>query len=247
MYTKLLEPETRLTVNRTLENLGWSLGEGNDKNVFLEQPKFETEKKKLEGKKPDYVLYPKNGDAPLIIIETKKKGTPLDAALTQGIDYAKRLNAPLVFATDGVFCRSFHMIGNTTPKLNGEDVDEFMREALAIRFLTDWEVDTISQKVKYSRQELIKIFDEANNMLRGDGLRAGIERFGEFANILFLKLISEYEYIKKESGISSSDEICQGFFANIKEHTQKRVCPNKSYFDMVTLYSFNLQSCRASS
>ena len=35
-------------------------------------------------------------------------------------------------------------------------------------------------------------------MLRGEGLRAGIERFGEFANILFLKLISESEQAKKE-------------------------------------------------
>ena len=207
MYTMPLEAETRVIIDRTLENLGWIVGNRRDKNVFLEQPKTEAEKKKLEGKKPDYVLYPKNGDSPLIVIETKKKGTPLDMALAQGIDYAKRLDAPLVFATDGVFCRSFHIIGNTTPKLNGEDVDEFMREALAIRFLTDWEVDTISQKVKYSRQELIKIFDEANNMLRGDGLRAGIERFGEFANILFLKLISEGEYIKKESGIKSSFDV----------------------------------------
>ena len=37
-------------------------------------------------------------------------------------------------------------------------------------------------------------------MLRGEGLRAGIERFGEFANILFLKLISESEQAKKERG-----------------------------------------------
>ena len=34
-------------------------------------------------------------------------------------------------------------------------------------------------------------------MLRGEGLRAGIERFGEFANILFLKLISESETNQK--------------------------------------------------
>ena len=40
-------------------------------------------------------------------------------------------------------------------------------------------------------------------MLRGEGLRAGIERFGEFANILFLKLISESEQIKRESGIKT--------------------------------------------
>ena len=53
----------------------------------------------------------------------------------------------------------------------------------------------------------IRIFDEANNMLRGEGLRAGIERFGEFANILFLKLISESEQIKKESGIQTKFDI----------------------------------------
>ena len=46
-------------------------------------------------------------------------------------------------------------------------------------------------------------------MLRGDGLRAGIERFGEFANILFLKLISETEDNKKLAGKPSSfDDMC---------------------------------------
>jgi type I restriction enzyme M protein len=63
--------------------------------------------------------------------------------------------------------------------------------------------------IEYDRKELIKIFDEANNMLRGDGLRAGIERFGEFANILFLKLVSENEQIKNDSGIRTSfDNAC---------------------------------------
>ena len=84
--------------------------------------------------------------------------------------------------------------------MNGEEVDEFIREALALRYLTSYEVNTVSPKVQYDRKELIRIFDEANNMLRGEGLRAGIERFGEFANILFLKLISESEQAKKERG-----------------------------------------------
>lgn len=44
-------------------------------------------------------------------------------------------------------------------------------------------------------------------MLRGEGLRAGIERFGEFANILFLKLISESEQIKRESGIPTKFDV----------------------------------------
>lgn len=197
-----LEADTRLLINTALTNLGWKL-DGNEKNVFLEQPKTDAERRMLDGKRPDYVLYSKNSDRPLIVIEAKKKGTRLDAAMEQGISYARKLNAPLVFATDGVFCKSYHTGANRPPILNGEEVDEFIRETLALRYLTTYEVNTVSPKVQYDRKELIRIFDEANNMLRGEGHRAGIERFGEFANILFLKLISESEQIKRESGVKT--------------------------------------------
>jgi len=208
MNTMPLEAATRQLIDTNLKNLGWEFA-GKSQNVYLEQPKTEAERKKLGGKRPDYVLYSKESDKPLIVIEAKKKGERIDTALEQGIFYAKQLEAPLVYATDGVFCKSFHTLGNTTPKLNGEDVDEFIREALALKFLAKWEVNTVSPKVQYDRRELIRIFDEANNMLRGDGLRAGIERFGEFANILFLKLISETEDNKKLAGKSTSfDDMC---------------------------------------
>lgn len=199
MNTTPLEAETRVLIDRSLENLGWKLN-GKDKNVFFEQPKTESERKKLCGKRPDYVLYSKESEKPLIVIEAKKKGSRIDEALEQGIGYARAIDAPLVFATDGVFCKAFHTGANRPPILNGEEIDEFIREALALRYLTSYEVNTVSPKVQYDRKELIRIFDEANNMLRGEGLRAGIERFGEFANILFLKLISESEQAKKERG-----------------------------------------------
>lgn len=199
MNTTPLEAETRVLIDRSLENLGWKF-KGKDKNVFFEQPKTELERKKLGGKRPDYVLYSKEREKPLIVIEAKKKGSRIDEALEQGIGYARAIDAPLVFATDGVFCKVFHTGANRPPILNGEEIDEFIREALAQRYLTSYEVNTVSPKVQYDRKELIRIFDEANNMLRGEGLRAGIERFGEFANILFLKLISESEQAKKERG-----------------------------------------------
>lgn len=204
--TMPLEAETRVLIDRSLENLGWKLS-GKDQNVYYEQPRTEAEKKKLGGKRPDYVLYSKESDRPLIVIEAKKKGSRIDAALEQGIGYARAINAPLVFATDGVFCKAFHTDANRPPILNGEEIDEFIREALALRYLTSYEVNTVSPKVQYDRKELIRIFDEANNMLRGEGLRAGIERFGEFANILFLKLISESEQIKRESGVHTYFDI----------------------------------------
>ncbi len=224
MNTMPLEADTRVLIDKSLENLGWVFN-GKQKNVFFEQPKTERERKKLGGKRPDYVLYAKDehGDErPIIVIEAKRKGERVDAALEQGIHYAKQLEAPIVFATDGLFCKSYHTKFDRTPILNGEEVDEFLRETLAIKYLASWEVNTVSPKVQYDRKELIKIFDEANNMLRGDGLRAGIERFGEFANILFLKLISENEQIKSDSGIQSAfDTACHwGTIKNIPASTR---------------------------
>lgn len=239
--TTPLEPDTRVLIDRSLENLGWKL-KGKDKNVFFEQPRTEAERQKLGGKRPDYVLYSKESDKPLIVIEAKKKGARIDTALEQGINYAKAIEAPLVFATDGVFCKAFHTGANRPPILNGEEIDEFIREALALRYLTSYEVNTVSPKVQYDRKELIRIFDEANNMLRGEGLRAGIERFGEFANILFLKLISESEQIKKESGIKTKfdmscswDAIKQISSSTRIEHINKIV-----YGKLNTLYGTDI-------
>ena len=203
------EEDTKQLIDRSLENLGWEL-DGKRKNVFLELPRSTQERRKLEGKRPDYILYSEAiGYKPLIVIEAKRKGSRLDSALEQGIDYARALKAPLVFATDGIFCKSFHTIANRPPLLNGEEINELIRESLALRFLNDYEVNTVSPKVQYSRKQLINIFDEANNMLRGEGLRAGIEHFGEFANILFLKLIDENEQVKIGNGIVSNfDSAC---------------------------------------
>lgn len=72
MNTMPLEADTRLLIDTALTNLGWKL-DGKDKNVFVEQPKTETERKLLGGKRPDYVLYSNESDRPLIVIEAKKE------------------------------------------------------------------------------------------------------------------------------------------------------------------------------
>jgi len=73
MNTKPLEMSTRQLIDITLKNLGWNFS-GKEQNVYLEQPKTEEERKKLGGKRPDYVLYSKDSDVPLIVVEAKKKG-----------------------------------------------------------------------------------------------------------------------------------------------------------------------------
>lgn len=102
----------------------------------MEQPKTEHERKILKGKRPDYVLYANDGsNTLLIVIEAKKRGERIDGALEQGIYYARTLDAPIVFATDGLFCKFYHIKFNKTSLLNGEEIDEFLREALALKIV----------------------------------------------------------------------------------------------------------------
>lgn len=44
--TMPLEAETRILIDRSLENLGWKLN-GKEQNVFYEQPRTEAEKRNL--------------------------------------------------------------------------------------------------------------------------------------------------------------------------------------------------------
>lgn len=71
--------------------------------------------------------------------------------------------------------------------LNGDEVRELLHEKELLAFLeaSSNEAWTIPKEIKVSREELISIFKNLNNLLRSEGLRS------EFANILFLKLLSE--------------------------------------------------------
>lgn len=51
-----------------------------------------------------------------------------------------------------------------------------------------------------TKEELVQIFGKADDLLRREGLRQGIERFSEFTNLLFLKLISEIEDDREANG-----------------------------------------------
>ena len=85
-------------------------------------------------------------------------------------------------------------LGNDLPLLlNGIEVTEIPSPHILRLFGLEQSnaVFTIPRNVVKSRSDLIRLFGELNDDLRAEGLRAGIERFSEFANILFLKLLSE--------------------------------------------------------
>ncbi len=196
-----VERDAETIIDYKLKNLAWDDHPySNNRTVWKQSVKTDSQKRKLGGKRPDYVLYPQGSDYPIAVIEVKKRGANIHDALYQGTNYAQKIDAPLVFATDGVFTKTMHIKVNKPLILNHEEIDDLIRETLALRFLSSNEVNTLDKKVVQSRGELILIFSRVNDLLREEGLQQGIERFSEFSNILFLKVLSELESIKEEHG-----------------------------------------------
>lgn len=200
-----MEAYARTKINQQLQNLNWFLS-GSNKNVFQEEARTKDERIKLGRLRPDYVLYasdPKISE-PLGIIETKSaKTNGLDGAIEQGEDYARKLNASFVFATDGIFYKTQHLNDGCPLVFNGEELNGLIEEKIALNFRTTYDVDLRPKEVKISQDRLIGIFSDINKILRKHGLLAGYERFSEFATVLFLKLFSEKEALLESPRISS--------------------------------------------
>lgn len=194
MIMNVKERDVETSIEKIMKKLGWIDDiTSKQRNVYKQQAKTTIQNKKLQRKMPDYVLYKEDTEMPLIVLEIKRPGKDLRQALEQGSNYAKAINAPIVIVTDGVFFKT-RFIENGLPLIiNGEEVEELISHKRAIEFVDNNSniINTRSSKVIASRSDLINIFEDANNLLRSEGIQAGLPRFSEFVNILFLKLISE--------------------------------------------------------
>jgi type I restriction enzyme M protein len=203
VYTALKETSTRKKVDLWLNNLGWNTDEESPScNVTTERALTNEQKQKLKGKEPDYFLY-KSGTKDIIAsVETKAKGENLESALKDAIEkYATPLEIPIVFVTDGSFFKTWYRKDEKALSLNGEPVNQLLSESVILRFLAEGSsLVSESPKVVYTRDQLIAIFKWTDDKLRKEGLRQGVERFTEFANLLFLKLISEIEDFNQKHG-----------------------------------------------
>lgn len=199
--TKLQETSTRKKIDTILHNLGWIINEEDPRcNVTTEVPKTEEQKKKLKKKEGDYFLYKSDTDEIIAIIEAKRPDESIKKALQQGIElYAKPLNVNIVFATDGTITETYHLKDNTELKKDNQPIRNLLPERELIKFVEIASIES-PKEIQYTKQELIKIFQRANELLRKDGLREGVERFTEFANILFIKMISEIEDDRENQG-----------------------------------------------
>ncbi len=199
--TNPTESASRKTIDAKLVNLGWNCDEFSpDCNVFTERPKTKEQARLLGRRPPDYILYKSQSDSPLAIIEAKRPGQPLTTALEQAVEYAELLEVPVVFASDGNLTEAQFVATKTILRLDGDFIADLISESLLLRFITEGPSIQSPTEAKLSRQQLIDVFAEANNLLRNEGLREGIERFTEFSNLLFLKLISEMEDERQRRG-----------------------------------------------
>ena len=100
--------------------------------------------------------------------QAKRPNRNLEKALDQGSDYCRMLNAPIVFASDGVYTKTRYISSGLPLFKDGEKIDEFIRESLALKYVTSGhhEIETRDRKVIKSRNDLINVFELANNVLR---------------------------------------------------------------------------------
>ena len=204
--TKPLESATRTKINRILKNLNWNIDEfKKDCNVFTERVRTKKEQAKIKqkfpkGRFPDYVLYSSEDSKPIAIIEAKRIGVKLDKAIKQAIDYAECVDAKVVFAIDGGIVEVRWVEGKKLLKLDGQLITELLPEKTLLRFIGTGNELSSPQKITKTKEDLIRIFAKANDLLRQEGMREGIERFTEFSNFLFLKLIDEIEADRESRG-----------------------------------------------
>lgn len=195
---KLTDPKesaTRKRIDAILNNLKWETDESSPScNVFTERAKTMEQQKALGSFEPDYILYQSGTDRPIAIIEAKRSGQNLAKALKQAAwQYARPLNIDIVFVADGAIVESCDLRKDVPLRMDDDLVTTLLNEKQILRHVEEGASIYTPDIVRHTKQELIQVFSEANNLLRKEGLREGIERFSEFSNLLFLKLISEIE------------------------------------------------------
>ena len=181
--TNPAEADVRVLIDRQLRDKKWD-----DEQVSREGARYESQNHALGRKKPDYVLYGKDSTHPLAVIEAKRPGKDLQAAITQALSYAEKLNCPTVFASDGDVVRTAHLGDRRPLSFNGEIVREFLSERMLqnFRLRSAW----FRGEVVQNSRDLISIFNAAGKLLREEGV-VNIDAFTEFSHVLFFKIVSE--------------------------------------------------------
>ena len=186
--TKEVEERARIRINRALADLGW-IADGADRNILFgnEVSHCFPEIGKLA---PDYVLMQSGSSCkPLAVVEAKKPNKKLDKAVEQARAYAKKIRAPLVFASDGSVVVAEWTDGGFLFK-DAERLEDFVDETDARKLVETGTIES-SKRAVFDRADLIGKFDAASKILRGEGINPSLDSVYEFCSVIFIKLLSE--------------------------------------------------------
>lgn len=212
VLTEPLEPYTRQVIEGKLALLGYDTDESHTDtcNVYRERAKTIFQDNLLNGRNPDFLIYKRNSNQILAVIEAKRPSVTLDHALEQAIEYyAKPLEIPLVFVFNST--SFFACTKDKKPlKIDNIELSDFVNEETLIKLIeSDGQIETVPEGFTLSREDLIKKFKKANKLLRKAGLRDGYERFSVFADLMFLKLKNDFSDIGEiEDKDEALDKIC---------------------------------------
>lgn len=205
-----LEAYTRFEIEKRLFSLGYIMDEKKDScNVYRERAKFEYQDKLLKSKNPDFLIYQTGTSRILAVIEAKRPAKDLDSAINQAIEnYANPLNIPIIFVfNSGAF---YACSKERQPiKIDNIEINDFVDEATLIRLIDGgFNIESVPAGFSITRNELLKKFKSANNLLRKAGLRVGYERFSVFSDLMFLKLKDDFSDIGAFTVGEEFDKVC---------------------------------------
>lgn len=199
-----------MALERDIENLleqllvqnGWVININDiKKNVYHQKPKTKEDKQKLKGLEPDFCLYlDKNSISPEIILETKKPNMNLAKTKEQALTYAKILGSKIIILFDGIQTKNYWVENQEELLEDGIEINTIKGIDFYKKYIYQDSNSYINDKISInSKEDLIAVFAFTNQKLRKAGITKGMERFFEFSNLLFLKLISENNDIVSES------------------------------------------------
>ena len=193
----MIEREVENLLEQQLRKLNWRIEVGQkDRQVFRQKPRSKDEINSLKGtgsiKFPDFILYESEKvKEPIAIIETKRTGyKDLEQAKDQGMLYAKFLKAKFLFLYNANRFITYYVPTGENLYVDGIELTELLSLENLKKFQGNKLTLNETAEIK-SKSDLINVFKVANDKLREAGVNAGIARFAEFSNLLFLKLVSE--------------------------------------------------------
>ena len=155
------ETDARIEIDLALRQAGWDPG---DKSQVL------TEQGTIGGLHADYTLLAENG-RPLAIIEAKRSGIQPYSAKQQALPYAKQLNAPFIFLTNGELIYFWDYTNDDARIVNSfysrRDLERLLslrseRKPLATIAIPDYYLRQGEQRtVRPYQQNAMKALDEA--------------------------------------------------------------------------------------